>query len=66
MPQKTYSLKQVAEMCGISRTAALNRVKKGTMKAHRVAGYLWVVGQDEVDRMREAGEMRNLMRPPKS
>lgn len=65
MLQKTYSLKQVAEMCGISRTAALNRVKKGTMKAHRVAGYLWVVGQAEIDRMRNAGEMRNLMRQPK-
>ena len=61
MSQTTYSLKQVAEMCGISRNAALNRVKKGTIKAHRIAGYLWTVEQEEIDRMREAGEMRNLM-----
>lgn len=48
-------------MCGISRNAVLNRVKKGTIKAHRIAGYLWTVEQEEIDRMREAGEMRNLM-----
>jgi hypothetical protein len=41
-------------------------VKKGTMKAHRVAGYLWKVGPEEVDRMEKDGELINMMKTGKA
>lgn len=47
---KIYKLPEAAKLLGISYSGAKNRIDSGLMHAEQVAGFLWTVTQDEIDR----------------
>jgi excisionase family DNA binding protein len=62
MKEKSFTVSQVAEMCGVSRAAIQNRIARGTIKAEQVAGYLWLVSAEEVSRLKKEGKIGNLLK----
>ena len=61
MEQPTnLTLSELVKISGLKYSTIYARIKKGHIKATRICGYLWVVEQSEVARMRDAGEFRNL------
>lgn len=58
--QEWYTAKELSARSGLSKALILTRIKKGTIRAHKLMNYIYVVDQEEVTRMREAGEFRRL------
>jgi len=59
-PKTTYTALELSALSGLSKPLILTRIKKGTIKAHKLMNYIYVVDQEEIDRMKRDGEFRRL------
>jgi hypothetical protein len=59
-PKTIYTALELSALSGLSKPLILTRIKKGTIKARKMMNYLYVIDQEEVERMREAGEFRRM------
>lgn len=59
-PQKQFTAVELSALSGLSKPLILHRISKGTIKAHKLMNYLYVIDQEEVNRMKRDGEFRRL------
>ena len=59
-PKTTYTAVELSALSGLSKPLILTRIKRGTIKARKMMNYIYLIDQEEVTRMKEAGEFRRL------
>lgn len=58
--QEWYTAKELSARSGLSKALILARIGKGTIKAEKRHGYIYLIEKAEADRMERDGEFRRL------
>jgi excisionase family DNA binding protein len=55
-----YTITELAKIIGVKRGAVLGRIQRGSIRAEKVGGYLWVITPEEVQRLKDVNQFRPL------